>query len=138
MRRVNLLIRLAQQTTDERRLELGRIGQARDEVTAELTAHDERLTAEATVAATHADELPAFGQWAPHAARTRGSLEDRRAELDRAEATAREALREAFAATRRLELAREAALRQDRRCVMRRVDGQADELASIRQPADVH
>lgn len=138
MRRVDLLIRLAQQSTDEHRLELGRIGQAQDQVTAELVAHDDRVKAEAMVAATHVDGLAAFGQWAPHAARARGPLEDRRAELDRAEATTREALREAFAATKRLELARDAALRQDRRFGMRRADFRADELVSIRQPADAH
>jgi hypothetical protein len=138
MRRVDLLIRLAQQSTDERRFELGSIGRAQGEATAALAAHDQRLTAEAAAAETHADGLAAFGQWVPHAARARTSLEDRSAELGRAESRARDALREAFASTRRLELVRDAVLRQDRRAGLRRADAQADERASIRQLSEAY
>lgn len=137
MRRVDLLIRLAQQTTDECRLDLGGIGRAQNEVEAQLAAHDRRLIAESALAASHAEELATFGTWASHAARTRTVLQDRSAELDRAEDNAREALREAFAATKRLELARDATLRQDRRTGARRADFRADEQASIRRLAEV-
>jgi flagellar export protein FliJ len=136
MSTVDLLIRLAQQTTDERRLDLGSIGRAHDEAEARLAVHDRTLLDESGVAETHVDGLAAFADWVPHAARARGTLQERSAELDRAEAAARNALREAFAATKRLELAREATLREARRSAARRAEFRADEQATIRQMAD--
>jgi hypothetical protein len=136
MRSVDLLIRLAQRTTDERQLDLGSVGRAHDEAEAKLAAHDRNLAAESGVAASHVDGLAAFGDWVPHAARSRATLQHRSAELDRAETAARDALREAYAATKRLELARDATLRQARRTWTRRADLRADEQATIRQMAD--
>src|SRR5579871_4799898 len=100
-----LLVRLAQQDTDERRGDLAEVARASAEATKALSDHDATAAAEANRALADPDALAALASWGPHAARHRGPLSNRAAELDRGESNAREALREAVARTKRLELA---------------------------------
>ena len=65
--------------------------------------------------------------WTLHAARGRAQLRQRAMELDRSELAAREALREAIARTKQLELALTTIQAEHRRAAARRVDQQADE-----------
>jgi hypothetical protein len=65
--------------------------------------------------------------WVPHAARSRGPLRHRAAELDRSEGAARELLRDAIARTKRLELALDAVQAAHREDAARRASQQADE-----------
>jgi predicted nucleic acid-binding Zn-ribbon protein len=73
--------------------------------------------------------------WAPHSARGRGELQHRVAELDRSELAACEALREAVARTKRLELALDSIRAANRRNALRRADQQADERELVRYAA---
>jgi hypothetical protein len=135
MAAIELLIQLAQRTTDERSSDLGTIGRACAEADAALAAHEHGMAAEGSIADGDLEALAAFGQWAVHAARNGARLQDRRAELGRTEATAREALREAFAQTKRLELAREAELADAQRSWLRAADTQAAEQERTRTAA---
>ncbi len=132
MAAIELLIQLAQRTTDERSSDLGTIGRACAEADAALAAHENGVAAEGNLADHDLDALAAFGRWAVHAARNGATLQHRRAELDRTEANARDALREAFAQTKRLELARAAELRGAQRSWLRQADIRADEQERTR------
>jgi predicted nucleic acid-binding Zn-ribbon protein len=140
MRGLPLLVRLAQQGADERQGDLSQIARASADASAPLDQHDASAAEEANRALSDPAALAALVSWTPHAARGRATLQQRAAELDRSELAAREALRDAIARTRRLELALEAIQVANRRTAMRRADQQADERELVRQrvttPAD--
>ena len=128
-----LLVRLAQQDTDERRGDLTQIALASAEASKALDQHDTTTANEAERALTDPDALAALATWAPHASRNRNPLLRRAAELDRSESTAREALRDAVARTKRLELALDAIRAEHRRATARQAEQQADERELARQ-----
>jgi hypothetical protein len=128
-----LLVRLAQQDTDERRGDLSQIARASAEASKALNEHDTRVANEADSALTNPDALAALASWAPHASRNRSPLLQRASELDRSETTAREALRDAVSRTKRLELALDAIRAEHRRTTTRRNEQQADERELARQ-----
>jgi hypothetical protein len=133
MRGLPLLVRLAQQGADERQGDLSQIARASADASAALEHHDVASAEEANRALADPAALAALVTWTPHAARGRATLQQRAAELDRSELAAREALREAIARTKRLELALEAIQVANRRTAMRRADQQADERELVRQ-----
>jgi hypothetical protein len=119
MRRgIPLLVRLAQQSADERRGDLGQIARASSDAAAALNQHD-------ATAASEADR--ALEGWTLHASRGRTQLRQRATELNRSELAAREALREAIVRTKQLEFALATIQAEHRRAAARRIDQQADE-----------
>jgi hypothetical protein len=132
MRRgIPLLVRLAQQSADERRGDLGQIARASSDAAAALNHHDATAESEADRALADPDARASLEGWTLHAARGRAQLRQRATELDRSELAAREALREALreaiARTKQLELALNTIQAEHRRAAARRVDQQADE-----------
>ena len=128
MRRgIPLLVRLAQQSADERRGDLGQIARASSDAAAALNQHDATAASEADRALADPDARASLEGWTLHAARGRAQLRQRATELDRSELAAREALREAIARTKQLELALNTIQAEHRRAAARRVDQQADE-----------
>ena len=122
-----LLLRLAQQETDEKQGDLGHAARSSAEAAKALEVHDAEAANEAHRALSEPDALIAMATWLPHAARSRAPLQRRATELDRREDTAREALREAIARRKRLELALEAIQVEHQRQTTRRAEQQADE-----------
>ncbi|MBV9826097.1 MAG: hypothetical protein JO001_10540 [Alphaproteobacteria bacterium] len=122
MRGLGLLIELARRQADERRASLALIGRAKADVDAACAAHDQREREEAAIAINDPAVLVTRDAWSRNDARTRATLHSRSAELARLESGARDALRAAFADMKRLEVARDAGLRQERTQAMRRAD----------------
>lgn len=122
-----LLLRLAQQETDEKQGDLSQVARASAEAAKALETHDAAAADEAQRALCEPDALMAMATWLPHAARNRAPLQHRATELDRRQDTAREALREAIARRKRLELALEGIQAEHQRQSARRVEQQADE-----------
>jgi hypothetical protein len=124
MRRgIPLLVRLAQQSADERRGDLGQIARASSDAAAALNHHDATAESEADRALADPDARASLEGWTLHAARGRAQLRQRATELDRSELAAREAI----ARTKQLELALNTIQAEHRRAAARRVDQQADE-----------
>jgi hypothetical protein len=127
MRSLPLLVRLARQSADERRGDLGQIARATADASAALDDHDATAANEASRALADPDALAALVNWTPRAARNSARLRHRVTELERSKTAAREALREAVAGTRRLELAMESIQTANRRSALRRANQLADE-----------
>lgn len=128
MGRLELLIRINRQKLDERCAELGNIVRVRSEVDAAITGHQERLAEEYGAAAANPGGAPGFSAWATYMVGMGRELENRRSELRRIETAARDAVRECFADTHRLELAQAAAGRAARKLEDRKQELRADEL----------
>jgi hypothetical protein len=127
MRGFHLLVELAQRATDECRGSLADISLAKADADAALTRHEERIAGESRIAADDLALIGSLDAWSTHAAQTRAMLRKRKAELDRGESAARDALRAAFADLKRLETARDTATRLERIAALRRADGEAEE-----------
>lgn len=137
MARLALLIRLSRRDLDERRAELARSEQAVAQAERHLSSHDGQVMQEAALARESIDGMAAFGPWARRAAGQRHGLVNRIAEAQALEAAAREAMREAFAALKRLELADEAARRTAKRDAARRDERRAEEQVTLKpKPED--
>jgi hypothetical protein len=128
MRRgIPLLVRLAQQSADERRGDLGQIARASSDAAAALNQHDATAASEADRALADPDARASLEGWTLHASRGRTQLRQRATELNRSELAAREALREAIVRTKQLEFALATIQAEHRRAAARRIDQQADE-----------
>lgn len=130
---LELLIRLNRQKLDSRCAELGEIVRVRSEIDAAIADHHDRLMDEYGTAAANPEGLVSFSAWAAHAAGRGRQLETRRGELRRIETAARDAVRESFADTRRLESAQETAAQAARKLGDRKQERRADELESVRR-----
>ena len=124
---LGLLIRIARQAIDEKRVDLGHIGRARAEADAELAAHEQGLAAESGIASTSPELMADFSAWVARTAYHSARLKQRCSDLARIEDAAQDALREAFTDMKRLELARDSTARDEQREASRRADAQADE-----------
>ena len=129
-----LLIRLARQAADERRGEVARAEALVAEVRAALDRHERRVEAEGR-AAVDPGARAAYPGWIRHAARYRADLATQLERAEREEARRRDALRDAFAATKRLELAAAGAEAETVRCAARRAQAVAEEQAGLRRAA---
>jgi len=127
MRGLHLLIELSRRTADERRGILGQASLAKADADAALALHEDGIANESRIAANDPAIMATLGAWSNHAVRERAILRARHAESERAEGDAREALRSAFIDLKRLEMARDTIVRQERVGAMRRADRQAEE-----------
>lgn len=127
MNQLHLLLRLTRQTVDERQADLGNVCRLRQQAETALMAHESRVAEEARFALGSPDTMAAFAGWAAHAARRGAELKTRHAEIDRLETAARDALRDAAADAKRVELAHDTAQRQARKAEVRQADLLADE-----------
>lgn len=134
MRRgIPLLVRLAQQSADERRGDLGQIARASSDAAAALNQHDATAASEADRALADPDARASLEGWTLHASRGRTQLRQRATELNRSELAAREALREEIVRTKQLEFALATIQAEHRRAAARRIDQQADERELTRR-----
>lgn len=127
-----LLLRLAQQDTDERRGDLGQVANAAAEAAITLEAHDATAADEARRGLCEQDALGAMATWLPHTARNRAPMQHRVTELASREDIAREALCKAIARRKQLEVALAAVQAGHRREIVRRAEKQADERERLR------
>jgi hypothetical protein len=127
-----LLIRLARQEADACRGELARVLAHVTELREALARHDRRAEAEARVVAADAGLRAAYPGWLLRDARHRSELVVRLDAAEREEARRRDALREAFAATKRLELVAAADEADTTRSAARRAQAAAEERAGLR------
>ncbi|MFZ6765339.1 hypothetical protein [Pseudoroseomonas sp. WGS1072] len=136
MQGLPLLIRLARQRADERRIALATAEQARLAGEAALAHQAEEVAAEQAQVRQHPASLGDWAAWSRAAARRRGRLLEGLALLRAQEAAAREALRAEFAEVKRLELAlqarRQAALRQ----AARKAELRAEDSARLARRPD--
>jgi hypothetical protein len=132
IRTLERLLAVAKTAGDERRADLARIENAVAEAVAAEAAQEARIAAEWEV--VHADPLAArgFAEWLAAAKAERLRLAERRAALQRSEAAARKALRDAFAETKGLEVALAAARRAARKTAQRRAQNLAEEAEIAR------
>ncbi len=130
---LNLLIRLSRQTLEERQTELETVARVRADAGSALADHQERLQSEFKAVMADLHSLADFSAWSSHAARRGAALKTRHDELGRVEAAAREALHTAFADSKKLELAQEAAQKLARKEAARRSDQKDDEQQMLRR-----
>ena len=128
-----ILLRLAQRSSEERCAVLSRSQQDRLNAEAELAAYDRAVAAEDATASVQIAAMGDWATWMTAAARRRQDLTTGLARLEAREAEAREAVREALADTRRLELALEQITQTERRMALRR-EQQAAEEAELQRP----
>jgi hypothetical protein len=109
VRKLKILIQIAQRNANERRVEAAGIETAIVEVRRQVEAHDVVAAAETELAQRGQLALAAFGLWVRQGRRRRQQLSERLGQLERAGEAAREALHAAYAELRRLRLAAGAA-----------------------------
>ncbi len=130
-RGIHLLIQLAQRQMDERRVELQQAASACADADAAIADHEARVTRESLSAATDGATLITLGAWTRHAGEVRAGLRARHAELRSDEAAARDHLRDAFVDLKRLELAKDQAVRNARLLSVRHADRAADDQQTL-------
>ena len=133
---LRLLIRLARQEMDERRIEMVQAASARAEADAALVTHAEQFEREIQAPANDPVGLLTFGAWRRHALDVRTGLRAQRDVCAGEEAAALESVREAFTALKRLEVAQDQVLRDARLHAIRQADRMADD-AQVLMPLDV-
>ncbi|MDJ0390368.1 hypothetical protein QMO56_19835 [Roseomonas sp. E05] len=134
MRSLPLLIRLARQRADERRLVLAAAEQARLAVEAALAEQDAQMAAERAQAAGDVAAMAGWADWSRAAARQRRRLLEELGVRQEREEAIRAALAEDFAALKRLELAQQAQQRNAAQAATRKAEKAAEdqELRRIR------
>ena len=135
MSSLDILVRLARNAVDERRVELAGIVDARAAAAQALRAHDARAADEAALAAASLEAAARYASWLRVAAQRRRELDSRLAALALAEQEAHAALCAAVAAFKRLETAAANAAAAAAREAARRAAASADELALLRRVA---
>jgi hypothetical protein len=133
MRGISLLLRLARNELEQRRADLGLVLQAKSRTEADITALDAAKASEAGIA--HADQsvLGEYAIWARQAARSRGQLRQRAAELESAAGVAREQARQSAIQARRFELALDTMRAGAKRIAAKKTDARADERELARR-----
>ncbi len=104
LRSLDRLLAIAEAAEDERRAELARLVQALAGAERELAAHEARMLREWEVGRCDPQSASGLDAWLRGAEAERRRLHARRAGLLRGEQAAREALRDAFAETKRLDV----------------------------------
>jgi hypothetical protein len=130
---LDLLIRLSRQTLEEKQTELETVARVRADAESALANHEEHVQGEFKAVMADLHSLADFSAWSSHAAQRGAALKTRHAELGRVEAAAREALHTAFADSKKLELAQEAAQKLARKEAARRTDLKGDEQQILRR-----
>lgn len=122
-----LLIRLARQQADSRRVAVAAAERARLEEAARLAAHDTATARETEGARGDAEGMALWSAWFRRAGRQRGRLLAGLHQAAQAEEAERDALREDFAHLKRLEIALDQKQEAARRAALRRAEQQAEE-----------
>jgi hypothetical protein len=133
MQGLPILIRLARQRADERRLQLARAERQTQLAAETLAAHDARMAQETEQARGQPVEMASWSDWSRVAAGQRRRLLRTVAALRQQEDTLRHALRDDFAGIKRLEIARDTAAEAARRQQARRAERMAED-AELRRP----
>lgn len=133
MAKLDLLIRMSRQVTDERQLHLSEAAQAHVDATAALAAHDARIVDEYSIAAADPIAAAGFGNWVRMARHQARLLRQRQDAMARSEAAAHSALQEAFIDQKRFELAQDLAIETADLKSRRIADRAADEHERIRR-----
>ena len=133
---LRLLIRLARQDMDERRVEMVQAVAARAEADAALVTHAEQFERESQAPANDPVALMTFGAWRRHALDVRNGLRAQRDLCVGEEAAALESVREAFTDLKRLEVAQDQVQRDARLHAVRQADRMADDAQAL-VPLDV-
>lgn len=131
MQSLPTLIRLARRATDERKTDLGRIGQAQAALEASIERHDQSMALEDEAASADFAALAAYAGWNSLAGRERARLLAQRRDLERQEAAARDILRTAFVEQKRLEVAQDARQQAERADAARRAERQHEDQQTI-------
>jgi hypothetical protein len=132
-----LLIRRAKFTVDERRAELTALVDHETQAQAAVTAHDALLAEEqSSLSQRSPDAMLAYTAWLHHHRRRRENLADRWHKLTRSREAALDALREACADLKRLELADDARREAAKRSEAKRVEAKSEEAVMIRRHHD--
>ncbi len=133
---LRLLIRLARQEMDERRVEMVQAVAARAEADATLVTHAEQFERESQAPANDPVALMTFGAWRRHALDVRNGLRAQRDMCVGEEAAALESVREAFTDLKRLEVEQDQVQRDARLHAVRQADRMADDAQAL-VPLDV-
>jgi hypothetical protein len=128
MQTLPLLIRLARQRADERRIVLAQAEQAHREAVSRRAAQAAAAAAETARAAGDAEEMARWSVWSRRAQREAWQLAQAEAVLAEREEGIRAALAEDFAEAKRLELAWAARQREAARHAARKAEKQAEEI----------
>lgn len=135
MRSLPLLIRLAQRRIDDRRLALRAAEQDRLAAEAELAAHDQAVEAEGRHSAGNPEAMGLWSLWLPAAERRRQVLCHGVEQCRDVEARIHAALRDDFAAMKRLEIARDSREKAAEKLAARKADKAAEERELLRATA---
>lgn len=127
MHSLPLLIRLARQRADERRLALVAAEQARLAAMAALSGQEARMVAERAQAAGDVASMACWAAWSRAAVRQRRHLLEELGARQAREETVRAALAEDFAALKRLELSLQAQQRTTARAAARKAEKAAED-----------
>lgn len=131
-----LLIRRARLVVDERRSDLAGVAEQEAVAEALLAAHDERRrTEEAGLLAGPPEMRAGYAAWARLHARERLRKVDLHGKLVRTREAAQDALIEACAEMKRLELAEQARQEAERRAAAKRAEAKAEEAETIKRSA---
>jgi hypothetical protein len=133
MRGISLLVRLAQHELEQRRTDLTLVIRAKSQTEADIATLEATGSLEAGIAHTDQSVLGGYGAWARQAARSRGRLSQRSAELETAACVAREQTRQSAIQARRFELALDAIRASTKRIAMKKTDAKADERELARR-----
>jgi hypothetical protein len=133
MQGLPILIRLARQRADERRIALAEAELQSSQALDALAGHDAGMLREAERARGHAAEMALWSGWSRVAATRRRQLAQTAALLQAQEEELRDLLREDFAEIKRLEIARDGAAALARRQAARHAERAAED-AELRRP----
>ena len=133
MRGLPILIRLARQRADSHRTALAEAERNAGQAAEALAAHDALAATEAAHARGDAADMAAWTDWARQAQRRRRGLAQVLAQCRADEEVVRATLREAFAETKRLEIAADSAARAARLEAARRVERAAEDAELLRR-----
>lgn len=132
---IGLLLRLAKQEADGRRARLGEALRISQAAAAALAGQDAAMSREAAGFAELPEGWRDWAGWADQAARQREDLARTLRDAQAEEEAARDAVRDALAAMKRLEILQENRDREARRLERRRGEARAEE-AELRRPRE--
>lgn len=136
MQGLPILIRLARQRADERRVALAAAERQTQMADGILAAHEAHVVQETERARGRPEEMAIWSKWS-HVAAGRGrQLLQAVTRLRRQEEELRDALRDDFTEIKRLEIARDAAAEEVRRQATRRAERAAEDV-ELRRPRAV-
>lgn len=129
-----MLIHRAQLVVDERQMELAELIRQEEAAQQAIVQHDQLRREEEDALPDRPPEARlTFSDWSRQSSKNRLRLVDLHGKLQRACSAARDALQEAAADLKRLELANEARLKEERRAQTRKIEARAEETEMIRR-----